>query len=196
MRQGQHPKKNRGRNRRPSSPTNRVFESNGPDVKIRGNASHVSEKYLTLARDAQSSGDPVAAENYLQHAEHYLRIIAASQAQQQQQSQNQPCAPEQSGRGAGGRNNGPARSRTDARQANGDGRDAEDTRESVSEARAEDGGAETEAVETVAAEGSAAEETVAKRARRPNGKAKAKEAPEAVADDVEPPEENVEEAAS
>ncbi len=93
MRQGQHPKKNRGRNRRPSNPGSRVFESNGPDVKIRGNAAHVSEKYLTLARDAQASGDPIASENYLQHAEHYLRIIAASQAQQ---LQNQPCAPDQS----------------------------------------------------------------------------------------------------
>ena len=97
MRQGQHSKKNRGRNRRQSNPGNRVFESNGPDVKIRGNASHVSEKYLALARDAQAAGDPIAAENYLQHAEHYLRIIAATQAQQQQQPavQNQPCAPDQ-----------------------------------------------------------------------------------------------------
>jgi hypothetical protein len=49
-----------------------MYESNGPDVKIRGTASHVAEKYLQLARDAQSSGDPVAAENYYQHAEHYF----------------------------------------------------------------------------------------------------------------------------
>jgi hypothetical protein len=50
-------------------------------VKIRGTASHVAEKYLQLARDAQSSGDPVAAENYYQHAEHYFRLIAAAQEQ-------------------------------------------------------------------------------------------------------------------
>jgi hypothetical protein len=56
-----------------------MYESNGPDVKIRGNASHVAEKYLQLARDAQSSGDPIAAENYYQHAEHYFRMIAAAQ---------------------------------------------------------------------------------------------------------------------
>jgi hypothetical protein len=56
-----------------------VFESNGPDVKVRGNAQHVAEKYLQLARDAQSSGDSVMAENYFQHAEHYLRILAATQ---------------------------------------------------------------------------------------------------------------------
>jgi hypothetical protein len=56
-------------------------ESNGPDVKIRGSAQQIAEKYATLARDAQSSGDRVMAENYLQHAEHYNRIIAAAQAQ-------------------------------------------------------------------------------------------------------------------
>ena len=54
----------------------RVFESNGPDVKIRGNPSHIAEKYIQLARDAQTSGDPIAAENYYQHAEHYYRVIA------------------------------------------------------------------------------------------------------------------------
>ena len=58
-----------------------MYESNGPDVKIRGTASHVAEKYLQLARDAQSSGDPVAAENYYQHAEHYFRLIVAAQEQ-------------------------------------------------------------------------------------------------------------------
>jgi hypothetical protein len=61
-----------------------MYESNGPDVKIRGTASHVAEKYLQLARDAQSSGDPVAAENYYQHAEHYFRLIAAAQEQYRQ----------------------------------------------------------------------------------------------------------------
>src|SRR5690606_14674556 len=59
-----------------------------PDVKVRGNAAHIAEKYLQLARDAQSSGDPVLAENYLQHAEHYFRIVAA--AQQAQQYRDQP----------------------------------------------------------------------------------------------------------
>jgi hypothetical protein len=69
----------------------RVFESNGPDIKIRGTASHVAEKYVQLARDARSSGDPVAAENYYQHAEHYFRLIAAAQEQfRQSQPQQQP----------------------------------------------------------------------------------------------------------
>ena len=66
---------------------NRTFDSNGPEIKIRGSASHVYEKYLQLARDANASGDRVMAENYLQHAEHYYRILAAAQAQAQQYQQ-------------------------------------------------------------------------------------------------------------
>jgi hypothetical protein len=74
------------------NPLTRVYESNGPEIKIRGTASHIAEKYLQLARDAQSSGDPVSAENYFQHAEHYFRIIAAAQEQfrQNQPQQQQP----------------------------------------------------------------------------------------------------------
>ena len=78
---------NNNNNRRGQNPMTRVFESNGPDIKIRGTASHVAEKYVQLARDARSSGDPVAAENYYQHAEHYFRLIAAAQ---EQFRQNQP----------------------------------------------------------------------------------------------------------
>jgi hypothetical protein len=95
MRNGQN-KRMRGRNnnnnnnnRKSSNPLTRVYESNGPDVKIRGTASHVAEKYIQLARDSQASGDPVAAENYYQHAEHYFRMIAAAQ-EQFRQGQPQP----------------------------------------------------------------------------------------------------------
>src|SRR5216110_4122915 len=96
MRNGQNNKRMRNRNnnnnnnnnnRRGQNPMTRVFESNGPDIKLRGTASHVAEKYVQLARDARSSGDPVAAENYYQHAEHYFRLIAAAQ---EQFRQNQP----------------------------------------------------------------------------------------------------------
>src|SRR5258708_33245511 len=97
MRNGQNNKRMRNRNnnsnnnnnnnRRGQNPMTRVFESNGPDIKIRGTASHVAEKYVQLARDARSSGDPVAAENYYQHAEHYFRLIAPAQ---EQFRQNQP----------------------------------------------------------------------------------------------------------
>jgi hypothetical protein len=75
---------NNNNNRKSQNPMTRVFESNGPDLKIRGTPSHIAEKYLQLARDAQSSGDPVAAENYFQHAEHYFRLIAAAQEQYRQ----------------------------------------------------------------------------------------------------------------
>ena len=83
MRQGQQNRRGRGRNnnRKNHNPLARSFESNGPDVKIRGTPAHIAEKYLSLARDAQSSGDPVLAENYLQHAEHYTRIIMAYREQ-------------------------------------------------------------------------------------------------------------------
>jgi len=63
---------------------NHVFDSNGPDVRIRGTAQQLFEKYLQLGRDATSSGDRVMAESYFQHAEHYFRILnAMAQAAQQ-----------------------------------------------------------------------------------------------------------------
>ncbi len=102
MRPGQQNKRGRGRgnnnnnnnngggnnfNRKGSNPLTRTYDSSGPDIKIRGTAQHIAEKYATLARDAQSAGDRVMAENYLQHAEHYNRIIAAAQAQMQERYQ-------------------------------------------------------------------------------------------------------------
>src|SRR4029078_8845060 len=101
MRNGQNKQRMRNRNnnnnnnnnRRGQNPMTRVYESNGPDIKIRGTASHIAEKYLQLARDARSSGDPVAAEHYYQPAEHYFRLIAAAQEQfrqNQPQQQQQP----------------------------------------------------------------------------------------------------------
>lgn len=105
MRPGQQNKRGRGRGnnnngggggggnnnfqRKGGNPLSRTYDSSGPDVKIRGTAQHIAEKYATLARDAQSSGDRVIAENYLQHAEHYYRIIAAAQAQMQDRFQHQ-----------------------------------------------------------------------------------------------------------
>lgn len=108
MRPGQQNKRGRGRgnnnnnnnnngnngnngnfNRKGQNPLTRTYDSSGPDVKIRGTAQHIAEKYGALARDAQSSGDRVMAENYLQHAEHYNRIIAAAQAQMQERFQRE-----------------------------------------------------------------------------------------------------------
>ena len=66
-----------------------VFDSNGPEGRIRGNAHQVMEKYLALARDASSQGDRVAAENFYQHAEHYFRLINAyNQSNGQRRPQN------------------------------------------------------------------------------------------------------------
>jgi hypothetical protein len=70
----------------------RALDSNGPDIKIRGTASQIFEKYLALARDAQASGDRVMAENYLQHAEHYYRILNPGTADQgRQQPSSKPA---------------------------------------------------------------------------------------------------------
>ena len=111
MRPGQHQQNRRGRSRNNSgsgnsssngnnsarnkgqNPLSRSFESNGPDVKVRGTPAHIAEKYLTLARDAQSSGDRVLAENYLQHAEHYSRIIMAYREQFQTPGEAQVQVP-------------------------------------------------------------------------------------------------------
>lgn len=79
-------KRQRGRNRKPgggpasNTNPNRSWDSQGPEnIKVRGNAQTVYERYMQLARDAQSAGDRVLAENYLQHAEHYFRVVRALQ---------------------------------------------------------------------------------------------------------------------
>jgi Domain of unknown function (DUF4167) len=79
-------KRSRGRNNGNNPHHNRqrmphrsqTFESNGPNVKIRGNAYQVFERYVALAREAAASGDRIAAENFFQHAEHYFRIMSAN----------------------------------------------------------------------------------------------------------------------
>jgi Domain of unknown function (DUF4167) len=101
-------KRSRGRGRRPQNQHSRAFDSAGPDVKIRGTAAHVYEKYLQLARDATSAGDRVMAENYLQHAEHYYRILMAQGGIQQVQGQQAQPQPQQSGNGDGRPPTGPA----------------------------------------------------------------------------------------
>ena len=81
-----HMKRQRGRNRRSSggqsNNINRHFESNGPDVKIRGSAQQVLDKYLQYAREAQTNGDRVKSEAFFQHAEHYQRTLAVMLANQ------------------------------------------------------------------------------------------------------------------
>ena len=88
MRQGSNPRRprSRGNGRRHSGGRGNNVESNGPEVKIRGTAQQVLDKYLALAQDAYSAGDRVAAEAYFQYADHYYRVI--------------------NGDGGGGQNNG------------------------------------------------------------------------------------------
>lgn len=80
---------NNNNNNKSSNPLTRNFESNGPEVKIRGNAAHIAEKYTVLARDAHTSGDRVMAENYFQHAEHYSRLVAVATAAQDEKRAQQ-----------------------------------------------------------------------------------------------------------
>lgn len=101
MKQGQNPRRPRGRGRKPQNPLGRSMDSNGPDVKVRGTAQHICDKYQNLARDAHSAGDRIAAENYYQHAEHYLRLILQHQSTNEQQN-----ARHQNNNNDDGRNNG------------------------------------------------------------------------------------------
>src|SRR5712671_5823189 len=112
MRPGQN-KRSRGRNggggggggphyNRPRPPQRvQTFDSNGPSVKIRGNAYQVFERYVAMAREAQASGDRVAAENFYQHAEHYFRIMNA-QGEGQGQGPPRPTTPADLEMGVGG----------------------------------------------------------------------------------------------
>jgi hypothetical protein len=78
MRHGSSNRRSRNRGnggRRGNQPRAQVFDSNGPDVRIRGTAYQVHEKYLALAKDSAAQGDRVLAESYHQHAEHYQRLI-------------------------------------------------------------------------------------------------------------------------
>ena len=111
MKHGSNGRRPRSRGGKRPSNARSVFDSNGPDVKVRGTAQQVLDKYLTLARDAQSSGDRVQAEAYLQYAEHYFRILSADQAASNQgQNQGGPQqgqAPQD--RGGEGNGNGEAK---------------------------------------------------------------------------------------
>ena len=99
---------------------NHVFDSIGPDMRMRGTAQQLFEKYLQLGRDATGSGDRVMAEGYFQHAEHYFRILNAMNQAQQQQGGGAP-GPQHGGRryqGGDGQQDGYGEGEGDG-QANG-----------------------------------------------------------------------------
>ncbi len=88
---------------------NRVFDSSGPEGKVRGTPQQIIDKYLTLARDAQLSNDRVAEQNFLQHAEHYTRMLGEAQremSREQEQRQAQGGEGGQSHQGGGHQNGG------------------------------------------------------------------------------------------
>jgi Domain of unknown function (DUF4167) len=90
---GNNPHHNNNGGNRPRLPHRiQTFDSNGPNVKIRGNAYQVFERYVALAREAAASGDRIAAENLYQHAEHYFRVMNAS-GDGQAQGQPRPTTP-------------------------------------------------------------------------------------------------------
>lgn len=91
MRVSQKPNRTRGRGqRKPSgSNINRVYESSGPEGKVRGTPQQIIDKYLSLARDAQTSGHRIVAENFLQHAEHYQRLLVEAMDARQERNPNQ-----------------------------------------------------------------------------------------------------------
>lgn len=97
--------KNANRNRNTGNVTNRVFDSSGPDSRVRGTPQQIIDKYQALARDAHLSGDRVATENFLQHSEHYSRLLGEAQrelAEQQEQQQKAHERANQNAQSSGG----------------------------------------------------------------------------------------------
>lgn len=115
--------KGSGRNRNVGNIINRVFDSAGPEGKVRGTPQQIIEKYQTLTRDAQLSGDRVAAENFQQHAEHYLRMLNEAQREQAERqaadARNRPSNQQQDQGGDGDGGGQDRQDRQDQRQDRG-----------------------------------------------------------------------------
>lgn len=116
MRPGPNNRRMRGRgnNNRRGPSKNQNIDSSGPDIKVRGNSQQLVDKYLQLSRDAAISGDPITAENFSQHAEHYFRVQTGNgedksqrqsgrnQGQGRNQNRGQVQAQPRDGGGGGG----------------------------------------------------------------------------------------------
>ena len=89
--------RNNGRRPNPSNVINRVFDSAGPEGKVRGTPQQIIEKYQSLAHDSQLSGDRVSAENFQQHSEHYARLLLEAQKEIAEKAAAQESAAEESG---------------------------------------------------------------------------------------------------
>ena len=81
--------KNNGNRRSMANAVNRVFDSAGPEGKVRGTPQQIIEKYMTFFRDSHLSGDRIAAENFQQHAEHYIRLLSEALREQNEKKEQQ-----------------------------------------------------------------------------------------------------------
>lgn len=116
---GKNNNRNKNSNNRDSHSPNRVYESAGPEGKVRGTPQQIIDKYQALARDYQLSGDRVMAENFLQHAEHYTRILVAAQEAQAERQAQQQANQAQSNAGGGQPQQGGQNSAPNAGQGDG-----------------------------------------------------------------------------
>ena len=175
MRPGQQNRRSRGRNNnnnnnngnrnRSQNPLSRTYESSGPDVKIRGNPQHIAEKYTTLARDALSAGDRVMAENYLQHAEHYNRIIATAMAQLNQSMEQSRRDWDDDNDGDQDDGDGDASGRNDVPQARQDSRQDSSHADAADSPQPELNGTPAEFAEKEAASTNGQQDSGSKRSR-------------------------------
>jgi hypothetical protein len=164
-----------GRNKPVGNVINRVFESAGPEGKVRGTPQQIIEKYQLLARDAQTAGERVLSENFLQHAEHYTRLLNAAYEQAEERRQQQAHA--QPDGGGGGEDRRQPRADVDPR---GDGGGSAESLETI-DASTDDGPVETPESASAAPERAAAPESApsSESAAAPEGEtATAVEAPE------------------
>ena len=163
-------KRRSGRGRKPSNPANRSYESNGPDVKIRGNANQIYDKYLQYARDAQTSGDRINAEAYFQHAEHYFRIMMANQPKERPPQDDQDGSDDQDNEASADDQSGENSERQDRNQGrnrrnNRNDRNRDRDNNNVDEMKVVDGDSDDDQAEDASAD-SESDEGERKEARR------------------------------
>ena len=108
MRQGNNSRRSRGRGNGKRQSRGNQIDSHGPEVRVRGTAQQVCDKYLALARDATSTGDRIGAENMFQHAEHYSRVLAIAQENAEQRNENRDGGKNRHDRGGNGQNSDPS----------------------------------------------------------------------------------------
>jgi len=164
MRPNANNRRSRGRGGRKSgNPRNQTYDSNGPGARVRGNPSQIYEKYQQLARDAASSGDRVGAENFLQHAEHYFRLMNAAAAKNEQRNNA-----EEGGRDENSRDDAPRKS------GNGHGAFVEDLQ--ADDGDDSDGDGADDETRAKSDDGEAKPSGRKRRTRRANGRDGAKDA--------------------